>query len=96
MALSLYTVIMEFEGTTSVSQTTAGTVVEALKLWSGGLSESEHYGLAPASASRLLEALVDSQDDEPVQITGTTNVWCTSILVGKKSALLNIVKTSRR
>jgi hypothetical protein len=96
MATSLYTVIMEFEGTTSVIQMTATSVVEALEVWSHGLRQSEHYGLAAASARRLYNRIQKQQDRKPVNIRGTANVWCTSVLVGQNLALLNIVKTCKR
>lgn len=94
--MNLYTVIMEFEGTTSISQKTAKTAVEALALWSDGLRQPEHYGLAPASARRLFDSIREKHDMKPVNINGTANVWCTTVLAGENLALLNIVKTCRR
>ena len=94
--MNLYTVIMEFEGTTSVSQTTASTVVEALALWADGLRQPENYGLSSASAHRLFDCIREEKDVKPVGIRETVNVWCTTVLAGDSLALLNIVKTSRR
>lgn len=93
--MNLYTVIMEYEGTTSVSQTTAKNAADALESWSVGLGQPEYYGLAPSSARRLLKCVRENQDIALVNIDGTCNAWCVTFLSGENLALLNIVKTCR-
>jgi hypothetical protein len=100
MRSHLFTVVMEFDGATSVSQFLAPDVDLALRSWLRTLTKSDRYGLSPASADALRKALLDSQEltgsTEPVPVQGMTNVWCTTCSVERKHALLNIVQTSRR
>ena len=89
----LFTVILEFEGTTSVSQISARNVDGAYRNWFKGLSDQHRYGLDENQASRLAYAL--SLDDlrSPTPIAATKNVWCVSTQVDGHYALLNFVAT---
>jgi len=93
---SLFTVVMEFDGTTSVSQFVATSVKNALKLWRKGLDQPIVYDLSPSSAQSFKVAY-DKRDPDraPVPINGVAGVWCTTVVVGNRLALLNIVKTRR-
>src|SRR5262245_21665218 len=92
----LFTVVMEFDGTTSISQFVAARVGDALKLWLIRLQEPNAYGLSRSLARSLHTAFVKHPSTAPVRIEGVANVWCTTAFVGRKFALLNIVKTCRR
>jgi len=92
----LFTVIMEFRGTTSVSQFVAADPQSAMKLWQEGLAGPNPYGLSDSSARRLLKAAIAQEPcDVPVPLEGLKSVWCRTVLAGGQLALLNIVKTSR-
>jgi len=98
---NLYTVIMEFDGTTSVSQVVARDVRGALRLWLDRLREPGSYGLSRSALRRLQVAFTEECEMmngvTPVNIRGAINVWCTTAVVGRRAprklALLNIVKT---
>jgi hypothetical protein len=104
----LFTVILEFEGTTSVSQVWASSPVYALDRWRDGLCDHGTYGLTGDQASRLAKSLelakslgneADAQAESdggpfPTPVATVENVWCTSTLTEHNSlALLNIVET---
>jgi hypothetical protein len=93
METSLFTVIMEFDGTTSVSQFAAQGITEALRLWIAGLSQSNAYGLSGSSARQLAMAFAEDRERCPTPIDGVENVWCSTALAEGQLALLNIVKT---
>ena len=97
----LFTVIMEFDGTTSVSQVVAQDVRGALRLWLDRLREPGACGLSRSAARSIQESFAEEDETKNVgNIKGVVNVWCTTALVGRnassKLALLNIVKTNRR
>jgi hypothetical protein len=87
----LFTILMEFEGTTSASQVNAGSVDEALRLWADRLSEPGCYGLSGAAAHRLQIAL---GTDGMEGVNGLSNVWCTTAVAGESLAILHVVKTA--
>lgn len=92
----LFTVIMEFEGTTSVSQVRARSANEALKLWARKLQTPEVYALKKKQAAKLIKGFKQFDDfgyQDAVALTGLSNVWCTFVSGGRSSALLNIVAT---
>jgi len=53
----LFTVILEFEGTTSVSQSSARNIGEAYRNWLQGLKDPVGFGLSVDQAERLASAL---------------------------------------
>ncbi len=106
MPNTLFTVILEFEGTTSVSQFSAVDPEQAFQKWQERLDNPVEVGLRPDRARALAEALQESRSEEEqsaqrhgrrcsvlVPLQETTNVWCVSELVGRKLALINIVGT---
>jgi hypothetical protein len=89
----LFTVVMEFEGTTSVSQFKATNAEDALRLWLKGLRRADRHGLTAKQASRLAAGSKSDEDVIPALLNGIKNVWCTTVLAGKGMALLNIIAT---
>lgn len=99
----LFTVILDFEGTNSVSQFTALTPDEALREWHRGLDRPVNYNLKPDRAHLLSEALRREWKEctERPSETGTLvvalsevkNVWCLWLALEDTSALINIVAT---
>lgn len=94
MAIS-FTVVMEFDGTTSVSQFVAKPAANALKLWLARLAEPNAFGLSRRSARLLQTAFVDDSSAELTTLKGVVGVWCTTALAGDKLALIHLVKTCR-
>ncbi len=89
----LFTIILEFEGTTSVSQFAASSVDEAYRSWFQELKDAGRYGLNQLQAERLAAALSFDGIRTPTPLAYTTNVWCTSTHVDDNYALLNFVAT---
>jgi hypothetical protein len=89
----LFTMILEFEGTTSVSQFSGRNVGEAYRSWFQGLKDPSRFGLGADQAERLASALSCDGLSSPTPLANSNNVWCTTALVGEKLALLNFVAT---
>ncbi len=96
----LFTVILEFEGTNSVSQFTATDANEAFMEWMGGLNEPARYGLTRAQgieiASTLADRLTEGIHQAPVALEGLRNVWCVATSTDREPTrfiLLNIIAT---
>lgn len=92
--LVLFTIILEFEGTTSVRQFSGENVDEAYRRWFQGLSEPSAYGLSADQAARLSSAISFEGLDSVTPISSIQNVWCTTALVGETLALINFVATA--
>lgn len=88
---TLYTVLMEFVGTTSAAQIRAADAQEALTLWFAGLVEADHYGLSIKDANRLRES--SGVSESPIPVQGLQNVWCTTVLSGDDLALFHVIRT---
>lgn len=86
----LFTVLMEFDGTTSASQVNAKDEIQALRLWASRLLESGCYGLSETAARQLQTALAT---EELERVAGLSNVWCTTAVTGGRLALFHIVRT---
>ena len=89
----LFTIVLEYEGTTAVSQVSGRSVNEAYRRWFQGLKDPGRYGLDPKQAKRLAAALSFDGLRSPTALASTTNVWCTSAHVDENYALLNFVAT---
>jgi hypothetical protein len=93
-AKRLFTVVMEFEGTTSVSQFQAANADDALRLWLKGLRKPGPYGLTAKQVSRLVRGSESDEGMIPALLDGIRSVWCTWVLAADKGmALLNIIAT---
>lgn len=90
----LFTVILEFEGLNSVSQIDAADPDAAFRRWTEGLARPLGYGLDPKQAAALAKNIEGYKDRRKLTaLEGMQNVWCTTELVGKTSALFNIIGT---
>jgi hypothetical protein len=89
----LFTIILEFEGTTSVSQFSARDVGEVYRSWFQGLKNPSRYGLDANQSERLASALLSDDLQPPTPLASTENVWCVSTHVDENYALLNFVAT---
>jgi hypothetical protein len=88
--MALFTLILEFDGGTYISQFRAASVVHAVAQYPSHLLSNKEL-CTLAIRKRLVEAL---SAEKPVAIEGVRNVWCCSAPVGKRFALLNIVGTA--
>jgi hypothetical protein len=88
--MALFTVVLEFDGGTYISQ------FQATSAHNAAVKHAAHL-IGNKEMSTLLNRrrLADRLSVEPpVAIEGVRNVWCCSASVGKKFALVNIVATS--
>jgi len=89
-----FTVVLEFEGVTSVSQLTAKSANSALLKWREALTNPRGYGLTVEQGRRISRALDGGVRRKPVMLNGITNVWCQTVLAGREGiALFNIIAT---
>ena len=89
----LFSIVLEFEGTSSVSQYYGRNVSEAYRKWFQGLSDPGRYGLDRNQAKRLAAELSYDGLRRPTPLNSIVNVWCVTAWVDKSYALLNLVAT---
>ena len=92
ISMALFTVILEFDGGTYISQFKASSPDDAAVKHADYLVGLRGMS-TPTSRKRLADRL---SAEKPVAIEGARNVWCCSALVGRKPALVNIVATAYR
>lgn|SRR5579884_1280468 len=85
----LFTVIVEFDGGTYISQFRARSAQCAAANYAAHLVGIKGMSTL-ANRKRLASCL---SRERPVTIQGVRNVWCCSASIGKKLALVNIVAT---
>ena len=88
--MALFTVVLEFDGGTYVSQFKAASASAAAVKHAAHLISFNAMS-TPSNRKRLADRL---SLEQPVAIQGIRNVWCCSASVGRKFALVNIVATS--
>ena len=87
--MALFTFVLEFDGGTYISQSSARSAGRAVAQYASDLVRNEAISTLPIR--RTLSQ--DLKAAHPVAIEGVRNVWCCSSSVSKKFALLNIVAT---
>jgi hypothetical protein len=85
----LFSVIVEFDGGTYISQFRARSAQRAAANFAAHLVGIKGMSTL-ANRKRLASCL---SREHPVAIQGVRNVWCCSASIGKKFALVNIVAT---
>jgi hypothetical protein len=88
----LFTIILDFDGGTYVSQVSSISVGATLPEWIRGLKQPESLGLDGRQAMAVAKVF-EIHERELAALRDTINVWCTTALVGEKLAVLNIVAT---
>ena len=88
--MALFTVILEFDGGTYISQFHASSPKNAAMKHSAHLVEIK--GMSTLAIRRRLADRLSSE--VPIAIAGIRRVWCCSASVEKRLALLNIVATA--
>ena len=87
--MPLYTIALEFQGGTYISQLMAESERTAIDQWAQTLSE-----LVPNISSTDRKQLGEEfKYEELAPLDGLVNTWCTSALVNGDLALLNLIKT---
>lgn len=88
---TLYTIIVEFDGSTYISQITASTPSRALLRWTRERHRTKGDGPPRKVHSRVG---IDLREQAPTTVEGCRNVWCFSSVAGKDLILIHIVSTS--
>ena len=94
--ISLFTVVMNFEGTTSVTQVKASSPAVALEQWLRSLNNEGAYGLTTGQRVRLLDSFDSEVDGPPVPLDGLINAWCATLGPRGALAILNFVRTENQ
>ena len=90
--MSLFTVIMEFNEGTFVSQIRDTSPAKSLIKWAKKLDIDDIPGLGPKLKEQLLNSFNDTEH-APVLLDGMKNVWCTCVTLTGKLLLVHIIKT---
>ena len=88
----VYTLIVDFEGSTMVAQVADSDIKSAMLNWANSINVKEWVGLDENGKHLLIEELKE-EDRDIVQISDTKNVWCVTELVNDKLFLIHIVNT---
>jgi hypothetical protein len=88
--MALFTVVLEFDGGTYISQFRAASAQTAAVKHAAHLIGNKAVGKL-AIRRRLARGL---SADRPVAIAGVHNVWCCSTSVGKRFGMVNLVATA--
>jgi hypothetical protein len=89
MRVQLYTVILDFQGGTYISQVPASSPKEAARLYTRTITKSE----ADAWKVDLSRLKALFRDCEPVPLKDLLNAWCVSGEIGGHLVLMNIIQT---
>jgi hypothetical protein len=89
--MALFTFVLDYAGGSYVSQVNATSWEHAPGVWAGKLEVGEVQGIGPESLARLRASV---KDETPVELAGLWCVWCFSIQVRGKLALVNYVHTA--
>jgi hypothetical protein len=90
--MKYYTLILELNGGTYISQIHADAVENVLALWVERISNQD----IPEMNEQLKDAFrheLENGSDEPVLLKGLQNAWCSAFSVNDQFFLFNIVET---
>ncbi len=85
----LYTIILELQGGTYVSQTRGISERAAVELWTQSLDER----IPQVTLAHRRGVAQGLNLEELTPLSGLINAWCSSALVDDQLALLNIIRT---
>jgi hypothetical protein len=91
MKKNLFTIVMEFDGGTFISQSHGHTPEDALQKWCEDLDSNTIQNFGPKSKDILVNELLDCNHNL-VLLDGMINVWCTSHVIRGKLMLINVIK----
>lgn len=92
--MALFTFITDYRGGTYICQVQANNLRKACEIWADAVVKNDNiHDLKPSKF--LKAATAELAEFSPTPIEGATNVWCFSLVIGKKLMLVNIVKTEK-
>ena len=90
----LYTIFLEYDGGTFISQEIATSPVEAVRFWSR--NEKATGFPQQLNASQRIELQQDFYDSDLVPIEGLKNVWCDTTTIANELLLLHCIQTEMK
>ncbi|GAA5784048.1 hypothetical protein [Chitiniphilus shinanonensis] len=90
--MSLYSLVVEFEGDTCISQISAATPQHATLMWLKNTIEEKAVFSGKDVPKEAFDVFVD--EDSVIGIDGTKNIWCFTSLVEGELILIHIIKTA--
>lgn len=88
--MAIYTLILEYDGATYMTQTEAADETEALKEWSDELDVCAIDGFPLDDAEPVIKSL---ENQTPTPVSKLVNVWNVNFVVGHDLAILHLIKT---
>lgn len=88
--MSVFTLILEYDGATYMSQVEANNEKAALNGWSEELDVCSIDGFPLIDAEQVLLGL---EDQAPTPVNKLINVWNLTFVVGHDLAILHLIKT---
>jgi hypothetical protein len=88
--MPLYTILLDWEGGTYISQKHARSHDAALTKWAHELETDTISAFGPSCHEQLVS---DLKSEPSTPLNGLTNAWCNSAILNGKLALINVVKT---
>jgi hypothetical protein len=93
--MALFTIIMELDGGTYISQVRADDEWNALLNWPGQLKVEEIKGIGEKMRQRIIRELEQEPErNQPVLLSDSVNVWFARSMVWGKMLFINIIKTA--
>jgi hypothetical protein len=89
--MALFTMILEYRGTTAISQVRAPGAKTAVQKWTKTFDYGSVLGMGASGKTQLVKGFTR---EDPVPVKNTSNVWCATALEDGRMALLNIIRTA--
>jgi hypothetical protein len=89
--MAIYTMILDYDGGSYISQTDSASEVVAITDWVKRLRSG---GIADGVSDDVADAFESAASYGPTPVKGLTNVWCEAASVAEKLALVTIVATA--
>lgn len=94
MKMSLYTIILDYNGGTYISQIEENSPYKSLISWIKEI-DLKNLNVGHVRKSSIVKKIREFEE-EPLPLSGIKNVWCVTFILNKKLALVHIIKTNRR
>ena len=92
--MNFYTISMEYQGGTYISQVWADDETSALIEWAVKLDIRTSKGIGRQIKQRIISELEQGYaHNKPVPLNGVVNVWFAALLVRNKMLFIDIIKT---
>jgi len=87
----LYTIVLDYKGGTYIGQAHSDSLSGALAQWLSRIGDQE-LAKWKITRDKLLDIFTS---DEPIPLSGCTNVWCLSASTNGGLALINVIATDQ-